>query len=114
VNVRLRLDLVDQVPRHRRLERSPGHEVNLARMVCQLHHGLSCRVRSPHDHDVLRRALLRLDVGRRVVQALALEAIRVLRRQPAIVRARRQDDTTAADALTVGQRDLAETAVVRL
>jgi hypothetical protein len=41
-------------------------------------------------------------VRRRVVKAPALEPIRVLRGQPAIVRARRQDDASAADALTVG------------
>jgi hypothetical protein len=88
--------------------------VDLARVVGQLDHGLPGRVRSAHDHDVLLRALLRLDVRRRVVQAEALEPVRVLRRQPAIVRARRQDDASAADALAVGQPDLADAAVVWL
>src|SRR5439155_23358531 len=101
-DVRFGFDLVDQVARHRRRKRAPGHDVDLARMAGQLDHGLPGRVRSAYDHDVLPRALLRLDVRRRIVEAQALEPIRVLCGQPAIVRARRQDDASAADALTVG------------
>ena len=110
-DVRLGLDLVDQVARHRRLERPPGDDVDLARVVGELDHRLPGRVRAADDHDVLLRALLRLDVGRRVVEAEALEPIGILGRQPAIVRARRQDHASAPDALTVGEPDLAEAAV---
>ena len=101
-DVRLGRDLLDQVARHRRLERSPGHDVDLAGVVCQLDRGLPGRVRSAYDDDVLVRALLRLDVRRCVVQAQALEPIRVLGVQPAVVRARRQDDAAAADELIIG------------
>ena len=45
LDVRLVLDLIDQVARHRRLERPPGDDVDLARVVGELDHGLAGRVR---------------------------------------------------------------------
>ena len=93
-DVRLGLDLIDQVARHRHLEPSPGDDVDLARVVGELDHRLAGRVSSADDDDILRRALLGLDVGRRVVQAQPLESICVLGRQSAIVRARGQDHAT--------------------
>src|SRR5204862_5693931 len=76
--------------------------------VGKLHDRLAGRVSSAHDDDILRGALLRLDVGCRVVETQPLEPISVLRGQAAIVGTRRQDHGSALDALTIRKRDLAE------
>ena len=83
-------------------------------MVGELDNRLAGRVSSADDDNVLQRALLGLDVGRRVVQAVPLESIGILGRQPAVVRARRQDHGSAPDALTVGEQDLAQASGLRL
>jgi hypothetical protein len=54
--------------------------VDLAGVVGELDHRLAGRVSSAADDDVLRRALLGLDVGRGVIQALPLESIRIVGR----------------------------------
>ena len=52
-------------------------------------------------------------MGRRVVEAQALEPIGILGRQPAIVGARGQDHGSALHALAVGELDLAQARPVR-
>jgi hypothetical protein len=49
-------------------------------VVGELDRRLAGRVSSADDNDLLGRALLGLDVGRRVVQAQPLESIRILGR----------------------------------
>ena len=82
--------------------------MDLARGVRELDDRLAGRVRAAHDDDVLGRALLGLDVGRRVVQAETLEPLGILGRQPPIVGARGQDHATALNALAVPELDLAQ------
>jgi hypothetical protein len=54
--------------------------VDLARVVGELDNRLAGRVSPADDNDILIRALLSLDMGRRVIQALTLEPIRILGR----------------------------------
>ena len=88
--------------------------MDLARVVGELDHRLAGRVRAADDDNVLHRALLGLDVGRRVVQAVPFESIGILGRQPAILRTRREDHRSTPDALTVREQDLAQSPGLRL
>src|SRR5262245_55922649 len=88
--------------------------MDLARVVGKLDHGLAGRVSPADNDDDLPSTLLRLDVGRRVVQAETLESICVLGRQSTIVRAGGEDHRSPADALTVGKPDLPQSVGFRL
>src|SRR5436190_3517520 len=87
------LDTSYQVARHRLRESSRSDQhVNFSRCLRQEYRGLTGGVPAADDHDILARAELRLDEGRAVVHAGALELGNVVERQLSVLRTSGDDD----------------------
>ena len=98
------LDLLDQVVRHRRLQRRgahhDGHRFGLAG---QVHRGLAGRIR-PADHvDLFVLAFRRDGHGGPVVDAAAGQLVAAVGRQLAVGDAGGQDDRVRVDGAAVGE-----------
>ena len=77
----------------------------------EIHRRLAGRIAAADDHRLRSFAVARLDLGRGIVNAGALELGETVDRQPPILDPGRHDDGAAADALAAVERR-AERAVV--
>src|SRR5262249_5414887 len=105
-DVGLRLDLLDQVVRHRRLQRRATHDDgHRVRLAGQVHRGLAGRV-GPADHvDLFVLAVRRDGNGGPVVGAAAGQLVAAGRRQLTVGDAGGQDDRVRVDGAAVGEAD---------
>ena len=107
------LDAIDEIARHRRVQRPPNHEVDAPGVSGEVDHRLPGRVAAAdHDH-VLARGLERLEVGRRVEEAQTLKALGSFGRQATVVGTDGENDATGADLLTVAEPQIPQSAGLR-
>ena len=92
LDARVGLDALDQVARHARGEVvAPDRDRDLAALLREVDRGLAGGVPAADDDDVGAGADARLEVGRGVVHARALEPLEVVDRETLVARARRDD-----------------------
>ena len=103
---------LDQVARHGAGKLAGAHQhVHLARGLRKENRRLSRRVASAHHGDLFPLAQLRLDVGRAVVDPLALELLQVRDARLVVLRSGRDHDRARRQRFSAIEHDLVRAAV---
>ena len=104
LDIRLRLDALDQIARHRRGKTFPAHEhADFCREAREKHRRLAGRISRPDQRDFLFAAHSRFDGGGPIPNAAPLEIIEAWNRGAPVAGSRRDDNRLRLDAAAIGQ-----------